>query len=371
MIGSRNDQGTNLGRFLGGTGFFDDSSTGGGSGGLGKFAPFGSSSLNFCFYSSLNTKGEYVYYGWGNNFYHEINGKEYQGEINIGDHDDVLKLSKPFPYGFLSERTQEGTDVFILGHNTDFQDDWTKLMSTAVLRNFFGSIIDEKLTVKIINAKEEESLINANTISDYLHLFDRTKRTHNSKGIPADKYVYECIEAYRNGKVYNSLNTEVKTPTLGECEVRVILNEDFSKHFAYIRGPRMLITIKKMSAGDLPYSGVFCCISEKGNKILRNVEDSHHKEWRFENKGIQRKARKEKRDFIKYCISQEASHESEDSFGLTGTSLFSIGGSKKSKSGTESTDITEEETSIIYPKNSFSSNAKTNLKFGGVVGIVI
>ena len=46
---------SDIGRFLGGVGWWDDSSTGGGSGGLGKFAPFRFSGLNFCLYSSFNT----------------------------------------------------------------------------------------------------------------------------------------------------------------------------------------------------------------------------------------------------------------------------------------------------------------------------
>ena len=65
LTGAKDDVKSNLGRFLGATGYFDDGSTGGGSGGLGKFAPFGFSAVNFCFYSSHNELGEYIYYGLG------------------------------------------------------------------------------------------------------------------------------------------------------------------------------------------------------------------------------------------------------------------------------------------------------------------
>ena len=367
LIGSRNDRSSNLGRFLGSTGYFDDGSTGGGSGGLGKFAPFGSSAINFCFYSSFNISEEYLYYGWGNNFYHKIDGKEYLGEINIGDIDDVLKLNRPFASGFLSERKKKGTDVFILGHQTNFQEEWIDLMVVATIRNFFGSVIDNKLSVKIINAKNEIKIINSITISEYLHLFDKEQRIQKAKGIPADKFILECIEAYQKGTIFNSLNTPVGTPILKECEIRIFNDDDFSKYFAYLRGPRMLIYIKKSSLGDLPYSGVFCCKSEEGNKLLRNIEDSHHKDWNFENHGEQKKIKGEINEFIKYCINEVASHDSEDSFGLYGTSIFSIGSSRESESGNETAGVTEKETSIIYPKNSFKSKKTTTLAYGGEV----
>jgi hypothetical protein len=367
LLGSRNDNNSNLGRFLGSTGYFDDGSSGGGSGGLGKFAPFGSSAVNFCFYSSKNTNGEYIYYGWGNNFYHKIDEKEYLGEINIGDNNDVLKLSNSYPNGFLSERTSHGTDVFIIGQQQNFESKWIDQVSKAVVRNFFGAIIDEKLIVKVVNINNETNLIDSSSISNYLHLFDSNQRISMYTSIPADKFILECIDSYQNGEVFNSLETEIKTPILGECEVRIIQNDEYSKIFSYIRGPKMLIFLKKLNYGDLPYTGVFCCKSDEGNKYLRNIEDSHHKAWNFESTGINKKINNEIKNFIKFCITEVASHESDDSFGLAGTNLFSFGTSRKSSSGSSSNGVTEEETSIIYPKNSFSSKSSTSFKFGGIV----
>jgi hypothetical protein len=367
LLGSRNDNNSNLGRFLGSTGYFDDGSSGGGSGGLGKFAPFGSSAVNFCFYSSKNINNEYIYYGWGNNFHHKIKGKEYLGEINIGDTNDVLKQAYPYQSGFLSERTEHGTDVYIIGQQQNFESKWIDLVSKAVVRNFFGAIIDEKLIVNVKNINNETNLIDYSTISNYLNLFDPNQRIPTYTSIPADKYILECIDSYQNGNVFNSLETTVKTPTLGECEVRILQNDEYSKIFSYIRGPKMLIYLKKLNYGDLPYTGVFCCKSEEGNKYLRNIEDSHHKAWNFESTGINKKINTEIKDFIKYCVTEVASHASDDSFGLAGTSLFSFGTSRKSSSGSTNNGVTEEETSIIYPKNTSSSKSSTNFKFGGIV----
>ena len=104
LTGSIKDVNSILGRFLGGFGYLDDGSGGGGSGGLGKLAPFLASKLNFCFYSSLNKDGEYLYYGWGDYFTYELANKKYRPEINIGiENSDVLKLNKRMENcGFLS-----------------------------------------------------------------------------------------------------------------------------------------------------------------------------------------------------------------------------------------------------------------------------
>ena len=69
-----------------------------------------------------------------------------------------------------------------------------------------------------------------------------------------------------------------------------------------MRGPRMLINADKQKYGDLPYAGVFCCVSNEGNTLLRNIEDSHHRNWPFERKGLDRKIRREIQAFLKHCI---------------------------------------------------------------------
>lgn len=357
-----------IGRFLGSVGDFDDSSTGGGSGGLGKFAPFRFSAINFCFYSSLNEDDEYVYYGWGNNFYHEIDNNKYMGETNIGYEDDVYKRQKPYPNGFLAVRKEYGTDVIVIGHPVKFINEWIDTVTVSIIRNFFGAVIDEKLVVRIKNINGQIKTIDHKTINTYLDLFDSSQRRRVSKGIPEDNTILECIDAYQNGNVFNSLDTKIKTPILGECEVRILQNDDFSKQFLFMRGPKMLIYTSKMKTGDLPYSGVFCCKSEKGNAKLRNIEDSHHKNWPFEKKGEERKIKKEIDDFIKYCINEVAAHESEDTFGLSGTALFSLGSnSRKKNKGSQTDKITDDETSIIYPKETFKNKFPSNFKYGGVV----
>jgi hypothetical protein len=130
----------------------------------------------------------------------------------------------------------------------------------------------------------------------------------------------------------------------------------------------MLIYTKKMQFGDLSYSGVFCCKSEEGNVKIRNVEDSHHKNWPFENTGEQKKIKNEIKDFVNHCIAEVASHDSEDSFGLSGTAIFSFGGNSNNKNnGSNAGETTDDETSIIYPKKPFKNGQKNKFKYGGAI----
>jgi hypothetical protein len=365
LRGSLNDETTILGRFLGGAGYFDDASNGGGSGGLGKYAPFKFSSINFCYYSSFNIDKEFLYYGWGNNFNHTIDGVEYMPITSVGASNDVLKLKEPYKSGFLSKRKTEGTDVFVLGQQEHFDENWIDLMTKSVLRNFFGAIIDNNLTVEINNREGKSVNINSSNILDYISLLDKNMKRSPTKNLPPERNTYESITAYSEGVLFNSLETKVKTPILGECEVRIIQNDDFSKYFTYMRGPKMLIYSQKLRHGDLPYTGVFTCLDSdgfEGNKLLRNIEDSHHKNWPFKNSGEERKIKREISGFISYCIEEVASHESEDSFGLKGVGLFVAGDGSNQTNGDETTDVTDKETSVIYPKSTPPDTKTTKIK---------
>jgi len=363
LIGRRDDMNSNIGRFLGGVGWWDDSSTGGGSGGLGKFAPFKFSELNFCFYSSYNTLNEYIYYGWGNNFTHKIKDIEYSGEINIGDSDyDVLKLEKPIESSFLSQRTELGTDVFVLGFIKPNQEsyDWGKEMTKAAIRNFFGSIIDEKLEIEICEFNKNPILIKKDTIDEFLEYFDvENKKNRNS--ILSDLLVIEAVKTYLNGVEFVSLENE--TPLLGRCIFKVLQQDELSRHITYLRGPRMLISNKKISKGDLPFSGVFVCDSEQGNNLLRKLEDSHHKSWKYDT-NEDKKIRSEINEFIERCINEVATLENPDEFSIINSSLLSIGSGSKNNSGSDHVENSIRETASIYPENRKEIKIKKE-DFGG------
>lgn len=365
LTGSIKDTQTILGRFLGSVGYFDDSGGGGGSGGLGKFAPFLASMINFCFYSSFNIDNEFLYYGWGDYFTHEINGKKYRPEINIGTKNSDVFKSKKKPNlikGFLAEREELGSDVFALGFEKPIfsKNKWVEDVSKATIRNYFGSIIENKLEVEIHDSNGDKILLKRSTINDYLKLFDKNQKVIRGSKLMPDALVLEAIDAFQNGKVY-----EENISGLGLCSFRIIVDSEneFSRYITYMRKPRMLIEWEKKNLGDIPFSAVFCTLSDASNEILRNTEDSHHTKWNYENLHNGRDIKKELKKFIENCIKDSCTSSVSDEFEISGTTLLTFGTNKKGKSA-NSSEVTKEATPNLFPINNSIEKTPTP-KFSG------
>ena len=370
LSGSRSDLKSDIGRFLGGVGWWDDSSSGGGSGGLGKFAPFRFSGVNFCFYSSYNVNSEYIYYGWGTNFYHEENGNSYTGETiwgnEVGNDFDVVKSKQPFDTGFLSERNELGTDVFSLDFIKDKQEslNWQREVTKAVIRNFFGAIIDRKLVVEVEEYNQTKLVIDTDTIADYLDYFNSAD-FNSVRNYIADGFIVESVNCYLNGTYFNSDVSE--TPNLGNCYIKIIQDDTHSRYFTFMRGPRMLIKSERIRVGDLGFSGVFVCDSVDGNKLLRRLEDSHHKNWKFET-SADKKLKKEISGFVKRVVEEVAKFDNPDEFTISGSSLLAFGGNSDAKSGEFGEENNHEESALVYPKNIVSTAVKSS-EFRGEIKI--
>lgn len=367
LTGSRSDMKSDIGRFLGGVGWWDDSSSGGGSGGLGKFAPFRFSGVNFCLYSSFNTNNEYIYYGWGTNFYHQIGREHYTGESimgnEVGGDFDVVKLKKPLTSGFLCERRELGSDVFALDFIKDKQGtiEWRNEMAKATIRNFFGAIIEKKLIVEVEEYGKEKIVVDYSTIEEHLTLFNPLEFS-NSKDYLADGFTVEAVNCYMNGEKYDSEKGE--TPILGECFIRIVQDDELSRYFTFMRGPRMLIKVEKIRSGDLAFAGVFVCCSKKGNEVLRRLEDSHHKDWKYESTA-DKKVRKEITEFIKRVVEKVAKFDNPDEFTISGSKLLSLGGNtSQSESGDNGEGEQIEEAAVVIPKNTITTKVKSS-DFGG------
>lgn len=363
LIGSRKNVKTNLGRFLGADGYFDDESVGGGSGGLGKFAPFQVSQLGFCMYSSYNIKSEFIYYGWAKYFSHKIGKKWFTGEINIGaKNNDVLKLKAPITNSsFMSERSELGTDVYALGFSPSEMGvtDWIPNFTKSVIRNFFGAIISGKLVVKIQNKVGQLVVIGPDTIESHLNLFNENQKKREKNGLMADGLVFETITNYlKPNKEF--VSTYNQTPILGKgCKFKISLRDDYSREVSYMRGPQMYIYSEKTAIGDLPYTASFECLSRTGNSKLRNLEDSKHREWKYNKSDEGKRIRKEIKKFVEECISKIAMHETDGEFSISGSNLISIGKSSSNRidsSQPKSTKLSKVSTAIIYPINTKSES---------------
>lgn len=170
-----------------------------------------------------------------------------------------------------------------------------------------------------------------------------------------DGYVLEAIEAYQAGQKF-----ECSIPIIGKCSLRLINDQEkeFSRIVSYMRKPRMLIYYEKKNLGDIPFSAVFSTENDRGNEILRTVEDSHHEKWFFDTHTKGKEIKKEIKNFIEDCIRKSCTNEVEDEFEISGTSLLSFG-TKRSGGGSASAELTKEATATLYPVNQVNFSSQT------------
>jgi hypothetical protein len=362
LTGSRKKMKSNLGRFLGADGYFDDDSTGGGSGGLGKFAPFQVSELGFCMYSSYNVVNEYIYYGWAKYFSHKVDKKYYTGELNIGSKkNDVIKTESPIEGSFMSHRKSLGTDVYAFGFSPEklVEGSWIEDFAKAVIKNFFGAIVSKKLVVKLENKNGEVINLNHESLAGYLNWFDDNRKKRDSRGILSDGLLVEAVRNYLHPDK-EFISTYNQTPTLGKgCCFKISLRDDYSREVTFMRGPKMFIRSEKYQIGDLPFTASFECSSKKGNNMLRKLEDSKHREWKFNKSDEGKKIKKEIKKFIELCIEKVAMHEVSGEFSIAGNNLISIGASSKNDKGGERSkdfEFSKSPSAVIIPKDSKSTS---------------
>lgn len=174
----------------------DDTSAG--SFGIGKNAPFAYSALNLVVYNTLAEDGGRAFEGVTHlvTSQREHNGRflktqntgkylfledEYNGRPIIPEDDCHFSQIDAF------NRSDIGTDVAIVGFNSDEYENWEKQTAISILKNFILSIYYGKLevTIKSNNVTYD---ITKNKLTDYLY-----KTFANEDALKSTKQIYETI----------------------------------------------------------------------------------------------------------------------------------------------------------------------------------
>lgn len=251
-----------------------DGQESGGSFGFGKAAYFQISPISTILVSTLTQQNQYVFEGVSRLITHKFNGTKV---CSVGFYDNnngkPITNKEEIPRRFL--RDEPGTNFYIMGLR-DEPEYITNEMIPEVLRSFWYAIYSNKLIVTIL---DEE--INASTLSHYLfkyfdgELDNRLKRElHNP--IP---YYLAVKEIYNTDKA--KCFTE-NLPILGECSLFLIKNKDAKDKIIHMRRPLMLVFGKRTQTNYGVY-GLFVCNNENGDKILREIENPAHNEWKASN----------------------------------------------------------------------------------------
>ena len=295
-----------------------DSNTAGGSYGIGKNAPFAVSELRTVFYSTrckdsggrvcemaqgkailvshdLEEGGDSQpvgFYGW----------KEKDGEkLARLTGDDIPQLLR-------RSGDEEGTTLLIPGLSETA--DWQNKIIAAVISNYFYAIHNGELEVLIDGAPDAYSVIDATTLPYLL----------------ADKQIQESGERVEEALYYHRAIQEGKlieaqlTATLGYCALWLLVKEECPKSVAILRRG-MKITDRSTGLihwGDSfsDFVAVCICKSEKGNALLRRMENPAHDAFEparlLEDKAFGEKALRELAKWIRDQIKEFAQEKIEE-----------------------------------------------------------
>lgn len=286
----------------------------GGSFGIGKAAPFAVSDLRMVFYNTLaGSEGQqsigvskFVSYDLANG--ETTQGTGYYGKFEKTPFDNGVKFD-------INQRQTKGTDIYIMGFDTQSFPDWESEIIYSILDNFLLSINKNKLVVNVAGKK-----VNSATIADYLDEIKANKKLEKQ---------YDNLVSY-----YDVLSDEQHIkfnmpafPELGiEDDEAVLLLSNKGRNNRKVlmtRSAGMKIFDKKRISGILKFSGVFQATGTHINSILKSLENPNHDKWSVDRAVDKKQAKaflKHVSDFIKQKITeqyQEKITEEVDAFGVS------------------------------------------------------
>ena len=249
-----------------------NNATAGGSFGIGKNAPFAVSSFRTVFYSTLynDDNGDTVYRAQGKSILisHSSGDDEYtQANGFYGEVEGCLPIEGDIP-GMLRPKEQ-GCVVFIPGFVAE--PEWQHKIMATVVSNFFCAIEWGKLQVLIQDEKKNIEVIEKETLDRCFAKIEALQITPEK--VKNSLYYYRAMQeptSSRDGQLVH----------LGHCKMWVAIDEGLPKQVALLRKTGMLITDDQLKLkrwpGRIDFVGVFICDSEKGNILLRDMENPQH-----------------------------------------------------------------------------------------------
>lgn len=241
----------------------DKESQSGGSFGIGKHAPFVCSDLRTVFYGTKEADtGSEAFQGVAKLVTH-LNEKNEptQGTGYFGISEKNRPVTTTTEINDLFKRSDIGTDIFIAGFNGNIG--WEEKIIKSILENFFISILNERLIVKV-----GETHINANSLAGLLE-----KYTKNDP----ECLSYQYYEAYTLSNRYHF--SENNFLGMGEIDLFVLPGKDLPKRVAMVRGTGMKIYDKGNFRTPFKFAGVLIAKGEGINDFLREIEPPTHSAW--------------------------------------------------------------------------------------------
>lgn len=299
-----------------------DDTSAGGSFGFGKAAYYLLSPISTILVSTCTSNLEHYFEGATSLCTHICRGKK---KVAFGYYDDQdgnpISDEADIPAQF--RRAEPGTDINILGFDGKYTDEAVTEMIEAVLRNFWLAIWNGKLEVDVNGV----AYIKKENISELMEQYFEDKDDNTRKaGYYNPRPYFDAVRLANSSKKYQLF--EENLPLLGHVYFYIIKCKGSVDKIAYLRALQMLVYTKKNKTNYGMY-GVFYCDSEKGNELLRNLENPAHDEWKVGNwrvggktHGMGRVVLKEMDNFINECLTKCFSLKDKDTIDIKGLEDF-------------------------------------------------
>ena len=293
----------------------DESS--GGSFGIGKSAPFLNSNLRTLFYSTVDINGYESHIGVANimSFVTENNqttlGNGYftNNEISLAIPGQLI-----LDPNFLREET--GTDIYVSAFAPT--SNWVEEVKKSVLFNFFITVWQKKLVVKV-----NEFEINHNNIEKLvMSLDDKTDEDASTL-----KHYFQLLTSDNALRVdYPTFNYKDIQFEEGEATLYLLSGEDLNRKVLMTRKTGMRIFEQTRISGSISFTGILMITGTNMNSVFKQMENPAHNEWspeRYEkNPSLAKKIYSDLRKFIRETVKEKFQEQVKESMDAVGLSDF-------------------------------------------------
>ena len=189
---------------------------------------------------------------------HEFKGSKVQNVGYLGNEKgDSLRSPKDIYPTF--KRTENGTDIYVLGYETGAT--WQSEIKFSVLEKFWVAVMRKKLVVEVDGEK-----IDVKSLPRLMQEFSL-------------KNDFKAHHYYKAAVSDESTKFEETLKHLGKVSLSLIDGlPELPKKIAMVRSTGMVI-YEKSFRSIVPYAGFFFCNDAEGNKKLSSMEPPKHDEW--------------------------------------------------------------------------------------------
>jgi hypothetical protein len=247
----------------------------GGSFGFGKSAYFQLSPIGTVFISTLTNSGQSAFEGVSWLCTHKYKGNKVCS-VGYYDNNGGMPITDPEKIPNRFNRSEPGTNFYILGFRESDKSLAIEEMILEVLRSFWMAIECGKLEVSI----DDREINSSNLAHDLTSYFNEEIDDTAKRGYYNPRPYYNAVRGIGSNPKARKFVENI--PILGEC-VFYLLKEDCTKDkIIYMRRPLMLVYGKRTQTSYGVF-GVFVCSNPKGDEILRSIENPAHDEWKATN----------------------------------------------------------------------------------------